>query len=214
MAKLMRKPTQSLNRLLCGGLFRNHPNGERFAFAFSAKKDWRTKVKSDVKSIASTSRDYDHIFFVSNQFVPAKDLASVQDELKNRYDISVTILDRTWLLDHVFNHDSIDIAAKELGLSLNLEEDKPKAGPRDYQRQQELDELERSIQDETQYSGQPHALADDTLRSAILARGLERPASEVNGLFDRAIRIAKKHKLERTGVSRRLQLGVDIILLA
>ncbi len=170
--------------------------GERFAFAFSAKKDWRAKVKSDVKSIASTSRDYDHIFFVTNQFVPAKDSASVQDEFKKQDGISVTILDRTWLLDRVFDHHSLNIAVEELGVGTGTERQQKKVGPRDYERQQELDELERAIQDGTKYQGQPHALAEDTLRAAILARGLQKPAHEVNALFDRAVRIARDRKLE------------------
>lgn len=171
--------------------------GERFAFAFafSAKKDWRTKVKSDVKSIASTARDYDHIVFVTNQFVPAKDSASVQDELKKQYGIPVTILDRTWLLDRVFDHHSLNIAVEELGVGAGTERQQKKVGPKDYERQQEFVELERAIQDGTKYQGQPHALAEDALRAATLARGLEMPKSEINGLFDRAVRIAKDRKL-------------------
>jgi hypothetical protein len=170
--------------------------GERFAFAFSAKKDWRTKVKSDVKSIASTSRDYDHIFFVTNQFVPAKDSASVQDEFKKQNGISVTILDRTWLLDRVFDHHSLNIAVEELGVGTGTERQHKKVGPRDYERLQELDELERAIQDGSKYQGQPHALAEDALRAAILARGSQKTAHEVDALFDRAVRIARDRKLE------------------
>ena len=34
---------------------------ERWAFAFSAKKDWRAKVRADVKSIAGTNRGYPRI---------------------------------------------------------------------------------------------------------------------------------------------------------
>ena len=45
---------------------------ERKAFAFSTKKDWRSKIKSDVAAIAGTKRDYDQIICVTNQFVPAK----------------------------------------------------------------------------------------------------------------------------------------------
>ena len=120
---------------------------KRLAFAFSAKKDWRGKVKSDVESIASTERDYDHIYFITNQFVPAKDSASVQDKLKQEHGISLTILDRSWLLDRVFNHHSLDIAAEELGVGVGAERQQTKIGPRDYQRQKELDELEQAIQD-------------------------------------------------------------------
>ena len=52
---------------------------ERRAFAFSAKKDWRGKVQSDVKGIAETKRGYPHIYFVTNQFVAARGSAKEQD---------------------------------------------------------------------------------------------------------------------------------------
>ena len=41
---------------------------ERWAFAFSAKKAWKPKVVSDLKSILSTGRGYTVIYFFSNQF--------------------------------------------------------------------------------------------------------------------------------------------------
>ena len=47
---------------------------ERWAFAFSAKKEWRSKVKSDVKKIVDTNLDgrgYTKIFFVSKSGPPA-----------------------------------------------------------------------------------------------------------------------------------------------
>lgn len=39
---------------------------EMWAFAFSAKRDWRAKVRSDVKSIKSTGRPYRRIYFITN----------------------------------------------------------------------------------------------------------------------------------------------------
>jgi hypothetical protein len=48
------------------------PAHERWAFAFSAKKDWRAKIRSDVAGIVGTERGYPHIYFVTNQFVPAR----------------------------------------------------------------------------------------------------------------------------------------------
>src|SRR5262245_36242066 len=102
---------------------------ERWAFAFSAKKDWRTKVRADVKSIAETERGYPRIYFVTNQFVPAKDSAKEQDELTKRYGIPVTILDRTWLLDCVLEKNSLDIASQTLGVG--SERESTLLGPRD-----------------------------------------------------------------------------------
>lgn len=37
---------------------------ERWAFAFSAMKEWRPKVRSDVAKIAATGRGYTKAFFV------------------------------------------------------------------------------------------------------------------------------------------------------
>lgn len=45
---------------------------ERWAFAFSANKNWKTKAKDDVKKIVSTGRNYKKIFFVTSRF--AKDI--------------------------------------------------------------------------------------------------------------------------------------------
>jgi hypothetical protein len=37
---------------------------ERWAFAFSAKKDWKPKCKSDIKKILETDRHYTVIYFI------------------------------------------------------------------------------------------------------------------------------------------------------
>ena len=37
---------------------------ERWAFAFSAKQDWKSKVKADVENIISTGRSYALIYFL------------------------------------------------------------------------------------------------------------------------------------------------------
>ena len=54
---------------------------ERWGFAFSAKEDWRPKVRSDVAKIATTGRGYKKAFFVTNQYVPDRVRADVEDEL-------------------------------------------------------------------------------------------------------------------------------------
>lgn len=65
---------------------------ERWAFAFSAKKQWRTKVGSDVQNIVGTHRGYKLIYFMTNQFVPDRVRAEVEDALKRRHRIPVRIL--------------------------------------------------------------------------------------------------------------------------
>lgn len=169
---------------------------ERWAFAFSAKKDWRGKVRSDVASIAKTDRGYPRVYFITNQFAPAKDSAAVQDGLLAKHTVPVTILDRTWLLERVFEHDSLDIAIEALGVGAGTEHEVRKQGAEDFRRANELEALQKAIGDGTQYSGTTAALAEDCLKAALLARGIERPRYEVEGLFQRAIRIARDNRLE------------------
>ena len=52
---------------------------KRWAFAFSAKKDWHSKLKTDVRKIRSTNRDYQRIYFITNQFVRDKRRAEIED---------------------------------------------------------------------------------------------------------------------------------------
>lgn len=170
---------------------------ERKAFAFSAKKTWRSKIKADVAAIAGTKREYGHIICVTNQFVPAKKSADLQDELFQEHGIPVTILDRTWLLDRVFKHDSMNIAVEELGVGKGTEKLAKKLGPGDATRSAELDTLEKQIADGSQYLGLHAALVEDAQRAAILARGLEQAPADVNGRFDRALRLARDGNLKK-----------------
>lgn len=175
----------------------NEKARERKAFAFSAKKTWRSKIKADVAAIAGTKRDYDQIICVTNQFVPAKKSAELQDELLKEHRIPVTILDRTWILDHIFKHDSIAIAVEELGVGKGTERQTKRLGPIDISRVAELAALEAKIVDGSQYQGQPAALVEDARRAALLARGLEHSTADVNGRFDRALRLARENSIKK-----------------
>jgi hypothetical protein len=166
---------------------------EWWAFAFSAKRDWRAKVRSDVSSIAGTRRGYQRIYFITNQLVSAKKSVEVQDALSRTHAIPLTILDRTWLLNCVFERDSIDIAAKTLGVG--TDQASTVIGPRDLERETRLAQLERAIGDGSQYQGMMSALVEDALHAAELVRGLERPRHEIEGAYSRAIRLAQSHSL-------------------
>ncbi|WP_321840816.1 hypothetical protein [Paraburkholderia bannensis] len=163
---------------------------ERWAFAFSAKKDWKTKVRSDVRNIASTNRGYSRIYFITNQFARDKARAESEDTLSNETGIRIIILDRSWITKVVFENGRADIAIE----ALKLEELRPlvekKIGPADLERARELEELEKSISDPDHYRGARYQQVEDALRAAILARGLGRPRTEIDGLFIRAERLA------------------------
>ncbi len=82
---------------------------ERWAFAFSAKKVWRSKVQSDIEKIANSKRGYKLAYFITNQYVRDKARAEVE-KTKSIYGIEVRILDRTWIVKCVYEHDRLHLA--------------------------------------------------------------------------------------------------------
>ena len=167
----------------------NSSGEERWAFAFSAKREWRSKVRADVKSIASTERGYKHIYFITNQYVKDKSRAQVEDQLTGKYGIGVHIFDRAWLLKCIFEHGRQAIAVETLRLDAPLSKSLL-VGPKDLARAQQLEAVEARINDTSRYYGVEYQLVEDCLGAAILSRNLERPRVETEGRFARAERIA------------------------
>lgn len=165
---------------------------ERWAFAFSAKKDWRPKVKSDVEKIAATDRGYVRVYFITNQAVSDRNRALVEDELSKQTGLDVRILDRSWIVDRVVQNKRWDVVYQTLDLKRPRLEEAPSDGPLDTARRNELSELEASIGDQSRYVGTDYQLVEDCLQVALLARGLGMPRTEVEGRFSRAERLARK----------------------
>lgn len=165
---------------------------ERWGFAFSAKKDWKPKVKADVASILSTGRDYKRIYFFTNQFASDKERSRLEDSLTKHAGIPVHIVDRSWIVEKVYSNGHLDLAIATLRIEGAGSENLRRAGPRDVARLAELDELDRQVIDVARYQGASYQLIEDCLRSAILARGLERPRDEVESRFLQADRLAQK----------------------
>jgi len=162
---------------------------ERWAFAFSAKQDWKQKLKSDVNSILSTKRPYAQIIFVTNQPVPSRERQTVQDDLKNKCGIPVTILDRTWLLDSIIYDNCAQFAFEELGFK-SVKRFQVLPGPRDKERRQRLGELRDQLKND--FKNKPTFLSvENALLAAKLARSLEEPQSTVELLFQEARTHAK-----------------------
>ena len=178
---------------------------ERWAFAFSAKKDWKSKVKDDVKSIWSTGRDYKLIYFISNQFAPDKVRASCEDALSKETGVPVHILDRSWIVEKVLasNKRQLETYLAALRIDNVQEEMRSRPGPRDTARLEELEELDRQIDDSSRYVGARYQLVEDFLRTALLARGLERARTEVEGRFVRAESLARdsSHNQQRLRIA-------------
>lgn len=164
----------------------------KLAFAFSAKKDWPTKVRSDVKGIVETERGYEKIYFVTNRPARQKDRLRIEDELRTTYGVAVTILDREWIIDKVFSHRHKDIAFEQLGVGEH-DPDSLKLGPNDFKNQQALDEIEERLTRMGSSRAEYTQAVSDTYDAASLSRRLEKPRYETEGRFQRAIDFAKKY---------------------
>ncbi|SDX70609.1 hypothetical protein SAMN05421681_10771 [Lysobacter enzymogenes] len=164
--------------------------GERWGFAVSAKAEWKPKIRSDVAKILATGRPYTLVYFVSNQSIKDKDRAEMEDALTKEHGVQVRILDRSWIVEKVVRHQRWNIVAETLQFEL-ASKVISSPGPLDAGRLRELDALDKKIE-AAAMSGVTLELVEESLQSALLARGLERPRHEVDGRFERAERLARR----------------------
>jgi len=167
------------------------PAEEDWAFAFSAKKDWRAKVRDDVGKIAALPRKFRKVFFITNQPARDKVRAQMEAELTESSGMRVTILDRTWIVRKVLGNQLEELTVSCLGLDVGVREER-KRGPRDTAREKRLANLLKELQDPEHAPNNAYALAQDYLEAGKLAAQLERPRAEVDGLFAQARRLALK----------------------
>lgn len=164
---------------------------QKWAFAISAKTDWKSKIKEDVKKIIETNREYTKIYFISNQKISSKQRQDTQDLLRKEFKISINILDGVWIIDKIYSNDLINLVVETLHLSA-LYKQEVKKGSNDTDKLKILEDLETKIANPHRYFEYDYQLVEDMLESAILTRMLEKSKDEVIGKFDRALRIAKK----------------------
>ena len=165
---------------------------ERWGFAFSTKADWVSKVRDDIKKIHGTRRGYKVAYFVSSKFIRDKKRAEIEDELTEKYNVDVRILDRNWILDTVFGKKLMDIAAEELNIEFTKEE-KIKKGPLDIQKEEILNVLNREIKVAISEDQITQKTVDDSIAVAILSRELEKDRAVIDQQFARAERLAIKY---------------------
>lgn len=163
---------------------------ERWAFAFSTKADWKSKVKSDIAKIEATKRGYSKAFFISSQFIPDKKRAEIEDELCKKYKLDVRVLDRSWILDNVFKNQLQNLAIDTLNLSSSLKSE-IETGPKDLERERDLSALEQRINEVAATQCYSISFVADCIDVAKLSRELEKPQLETDGRFQRAKRAAE-----------------------
>ena len=171
-------------------------DGDQWAFAFSAKKTWTTKVRSDVKGIVETGRPYKHIHFFTSQNPRAKKRLEVQEALTEKYGVPVTIYDRNWIEEKVVDHDHADLAYDILDVG-EFDPASVRKGATDTYRENELSDIEGKFTQPDKSDLTDLDSVSEALRAAKLSRGLERPRYETDGRFDRAIRLAEQHGSRR-----------------
>ena len=164
---------------------------ENWAFAISAKKDWKPKVKSDVKKIVETNRGYTKTYFFSNQKIRSKEKKETQDLLNEKYGIELIILDAEWIIEKVYSNHLLNEVIDSLNLS-SLHREEKKIGANDLERTKKLSEIEETVNNSDRTFEVDFQLVEDCLESAILSRMLELPKTEVIGKFERAKRFVNK----------------------
>lgn len=182
------------------------PESERWAFGVSTQKDWKTKCTKDVESIMSTGRGYARIFCVSSRFIKNSLRAQLQDDLSERHGVKVTILDRTWLLDKTLQPKNQHLAIDHLGLTSNIES-KTQIGPFDADKQIQLAEIERQIEQIEDPGRLTLSQVDLYTKRAIIYKELERDVDAVEHQFNIAARIAKKFGTPRQHFDALYQLA-------
>jgi hypothetical protein len=167
---------------------------ERWAFAFSAKADWRSKLRSDIEKMAGTERGYARYYFVTSQYVPDRTRAELEDEYRNEEALEVRIFDLNWILEKVFGGGHEQLAVETLHIETALAPESQR-GPNDAERAAREAQLEEKVKAALESGEVGPRTVGLALESAIISRESERQRSEVEGKFERAARLAADHGL-------------------
>lgn len=162
---------------------------DKWAFAVSLKKDWKTKCNSDIKKIINTNRGYAKIFFITNQAIKNDIRLKYQDAKKTETGLDIIILDKTWILDKALEPKNIKLI-KILNITQPLKE--TKIGPNDLKKQTRIEEIEKILNEYSDKDIVNQEVVDLSIESAILSRDLEENEVIVLGKFTRALRLAKE----------------------
>jgi len=167
---------------------------ERWAFAFSAKADWRSKLRSDVDAMAGTDRGYARYYFVTSQYVPDRTRSTLEDDYRTTKTLEVRILDLSWILERVFSGGHEALATDALHIEVEPTAS-TRLGPNDAERAARSSEYEERITSALAAGRVGPRTIGLALESAIISRESERPRAEVEGKLDRAARLASDYGL-------------------
>ncbi|MEZ9595494.1 hypothetical protein AB4298_12730 [Shewanella sp. 10N.261.52.F9] len=184
-------PVSEQNQLLWFEGINDSSHKERWAFAVSTRVDWKVKCRQDVVKIHQTNRGYTKAFCITNQYAKSNQRSELEDSLKTETGMDVRILDISWILDQIYKNQLESLAIETLSMPVNFKRDRC-VGINDYQKQKKLDEITQKINTDVNPVEITKEQVDYFLDVAILSAELEKPIFETQGLFGRAIKIAKK----------------------
>lgn len=164
---------------------------EYWAIAISCKTKWKPKVTSDVEKIVGTHREYTKVLFFTNQYIKSSTRADTEQGLSTIYNIDVKIYDANCISHWVFQNNCIDLALEHLDFSDDYKKKTEIEGPNDKARKERLTEIENNIL--RHIDGLDTEYIEKLQEACILSRELERPRTEVEGRFQRAISECKYH---------------------
>lgn len=179
---------------------------QKWAFAVSAKKNWKPKVNDDVKKIVETWRWYTHIYFFTNQTPSSKQKSDVQDKLKDDYWIDVTIFDGKWISKNIFSNNLINLVVKKLNLSDSYKIEQV-LWKNDTERKKKLEELEEKIKRPDRYIDFDYQIVMDSINAANISRHLELPKSDIIWKYERAKRFNKEFWSKKLNIQISYQLA-------
>ncbi len=144
-------------------------SNDRWAFAISLKKTWKTKCNSDIKKIIDTKRDYTKIFFVTNQAIKNDKRLEYQDAKKEETGLDIIILDKTWILEKALDNKNLDLLVI-IGITTPIKE--KQTGINDLKKQRRIFDIEKKLQDYSVKEIINKDVIDLAIESAILSRDL------------------------------------------
>ena len=166
-------------------------DNDRWAFAISLRKDWKSKCDGDIQKIIDTNRGYTRIFFITNQSIKNDKRLDYQDNKSRETGLEITIIDKTWILNKALNEKNLDLL-KLINITQPIKE--KAIGPNDLKKQIRIEKIEKKLQDYSSKKLINQEVIDLSIESAIISRDLEENEVTVVGKFERALRFAKMKK--------------------
>lgn len=164
-------------------------DNDKWAFAVSLKKDWKTKCNGDIKKIIDTKRGYTKIFFITNQAIKNDKRLEYQDAKKIETGLEIIVFDKTWILNKALTDKNIDLL-KIINITQPLKE--IEIGPNDLKKQRRMKDVEKKLQEYSTQKVINQDVIDLSIESAVLSRDLEEGETIVVGKFERALRLAEE----------------------